>query len=183
MTRRGVFWCVLILSLAPAALVFAQGAGHGPGRRAAGDGIGNRGSALILLLNHPEALKEAGLSDEQIARLSALLPTHHQEMKTATNRIRTARDGVRALIDAESTDEAALRAASKELSEAQAAANSMRIDHHLAIAKILTAEQMAKIKSLVPKYRQRLGRGGRGGGPGAGASTTEPSEDDPLGDE
>ncbi len=176
MRRRTLTFIVFIaaLSLAGAAIAGQFGKHNaGPafaGARGPGGDFGP-GAGLYRLIQDPDAAKAAGISAAQITQLKELLPRHREEMKTLAARTRDARDNFRELMESGTADEASLRAAAKELTDAQADRLEMVVTHHVEIAKILTAEQMAKVREMAPPR----GRGmGRGPGPNAGPG------DDPL---
>ncbi len=177
MRHRSLIFTIMIATLA---LAVAAGAGQF-GKHGGGPGAGinpmrggsdfGPGAGLYRLIQDPEAAKAAGISNDQIAKLKELLPKHREEMKALAEKTRDARDNFRELMESGKADEATLRAAAKDLTDAQADRLDLVITHHVEIAKILTAEQMAKVREMAPPR----GRGaGRGPGPNAGP------DDDPL---
>lgn len=169
-----VFIAALSLAVAAGAGQFGKHQG-GPGAPGARGGDFGPGAGLYRLIQDPDAAKAAGISSEQIAKLKELLPKHREEMKALATKTRDARDDFRELMESGKADEASLRAAAKDLTDAQAERLDMVITHHVEIAKILTAEQMAKVREMAPPRGRGQERGqGRGPGPNAGP------DDDPL---
>jgi hypothetical protein len=101
------------------------------------------------------------------------------------------------LLDAASVDEKAVAAKVKALADLQAAALKARVDHRLAVRKMVTAEQLEKMKMLHrgPRPHDDAGRewrrprhgpqGGQGFGrpPGPGGPPNPPRPDDDRDDD
>ncbi|MCL4234341.1 MAG: Spy/CpxP family protein refolding chaperone [Deltaproteobacteria bacterium] len=169
------FVAILALSLAGAAVAGQFGKhGGGPGAgfnpMRAGKDFGP-GAGLYRLIQDPDAAKAAGISSDQIAALKELLPKHREEMKALAGKARDARDNFRELMESGKADEASLRVAAKDLTDARADRLDLVVTHHVEIAKILTAEQMAKVREMAPPRGRAAGRGP---GPNSGP------DDDPL---
>jgi len=110
--------------------------------------------------------REAGLTDAQASQLRKLM---QDERKLAIRRradLQVARLELDELLDAASVDEKAVGARVKALADLQAAALKARVDHRLAVRKVVTAEQLEKMKMLHRGPRPRAGREWRRPGPG-----------------
>jgi Spy/CpxP family protein refolding chaperone len=120
---------------------------------------------------------QLGLSDEQEAQLRKL----HEDGRKAAIRRRAdtaiARMELEEALGAATVDEKAVAVKLKAVTELQAAAAKARVDQRLAVRKLLTPEQYAKMKQLrqerrADRFSGRRGPGrgmrGRPGGPGVG---------------
>jgi Spy/CpxP family protein refolding chaperone len=122
--------------------------------------------------NRPRAasLKESlGLTDEQAAKIEGLRVefTKARIQHQATTKI--ARLELAELMGAVTIDEKAVQLKVKQLADLQAAGLKARVDHQLAVQRILTPEQRAKFKELHQKRgfdraHGRMGRPGMGRG-------------------
>jgi Spy/CpxP family protein refolding chaperone len=163
---RMILTGIATLAVAGAALVAAAQPGGGRGRGRHGDGP------------NPAVLKqELGLSDEQSAQLQKL---RQEERKQAIRRradMEIARMELEQALDAATVDEKVVAAKVQALTQLQAAALKARVDHRLAIGKLLTPEQREKMKQLKQEHRGRdrgreRGRHGRFGSGPAGQPVT-----------
>ena len=86
------------------------------------------------------------LTDDQQEQLKRIAESHRDEMQAAGEKVRAAHEAMRALTDADSIDESAIRAKSAEIG----AANAEMMILHAKIRKesmpVLTSEQLAKLK-------------------------------------
>lgn len=119
-------------------------------------------------LDRAAVKRELGLNDEQMGQLQKL---RMDQRKAAIRRradVQLARLSLQELMQAPTVDEKAVQARVKELADLQAGALRARIDGALALRKILTPEQIEKLRQLRPERAWR-NPGGRGGpGPGRG---------------
>jgi protein CpxP len=87
-------------------------------------------------------------------------------MQQAGEKMRTAREGMQALIETDPIDESAVHAKAAEVANAEADAAIMQAKIRNEVFQILTPEQQQKVKEFRASHPQ--GPGGRGGfGPGA----------------
>lgn len=86
------------------------------------------------------------LSDDQKEQLKKIAESHEAEFKAIGEKTRAAHDGMRALLDADSINEAAIRAKSQEVAAAQADAMILQAKIRKESMQILTADQLAKLK-------------------------------------
>lgn len=105
----------------------------GPGMRGPGGpgGLGFRG---------------LDLSDDQKEQLKKIAESHEAEFKAIGEKTRAAHEGMRALMDADSINESAIRAKSQEVAAAQADAMILQAKIRKESMQILTADQLAKLK-------------------------------------
>src|SRR5690606_17615779 len=140
----------VVLSAAVAApMVLAQ---DGPRR---GPGFGARGvQGAMAGIDLP--LRRLDLSDAQREQVRGIMGTHEAAFKEIRERQRTARQALRAAIGADTLDEAAIRAASAEVSAIEADAAVLRARVRQDVFSILTAEQQARAKELRANADQRM---------------------------
>jgi Spy/CpxP family protein refolding chaperone len=138
---------------------------------------------------------ELGLTDEQVERLRALKVEENKANIRRRADLAVARIELEEMLGAATVDERALAAKIKAVSDMQAAAAKARLEARLALRKVLSAEQYAKLKALRgargramgPRMRnrampRRMGPAAPGGRPGPGprAPRARPGDDDPL---
>jgi periplasmic protein CpxP/Spy len=104
------------------------------------------------------------LSDDQRAQLRKIREARQAEFKAAGEKLGAARQGMRALIEADSINESAIRAKSQEVAAAEAEVAILNAKVRAESMQILTSEQQAKLKELRTKRQQRTKqrRGPRG---------------------
>jgi Spy/CpxP family protein refolding chaperone len=137
-----------------------KGAGPEAGMRMRGPGGpgGPGGFGLGL------PLRELNLTEDQQAQLRKIREARQDEFRQAGEKVRTARDGMRALIEAERLDEGAIRARSAEVAAAEAEIAILNAKVRQEAMQILTSEQQQKLKELQANRRhQPMKRRGPGG--------------------
>lgn len=108
------------------------------GMRGPGMGMGMRGPEFRFL----------DLSDDQRAQLRKIREARQPEFKAAGDKLRTARQGMRALLEADAINEAAIRARSQEVAAAEADVAILNAKLRAESLQILTSEQQAKLKEM-----------------------------------
>jgi protein CpxP len=88
------------------------------------------------------------LTDDQRAQLRKIREARQSEFKAAGDKLGAARQGMRALIQAETIDESAIRAKSAEVAAAEADVAILNAKVRAESLQILTSEQQAKLKEL-----------------------------------
>ncbi len=120
----------------------------------------------------PRLTEELGLSSEQRNQVEALQVDAARGMIRRRADVQVARLDLRQLVTAKAVDEKAIATKLKELSELEAAMLRERVDHTLALRRVLTPDQVEKFRSLRPMgHRGGPARGMRGEGgetPGRG---------------
>jgi protein CpxP len=86
------------------------------------------------------------LTDDQKAQLKSIAESHRDEFRAAREKGRAAHNGMRALLEAETLDEAAIRAKSTEIAVAEADAMILNAKVRRESLQVLTPEQQAKLK-------------------------------------
>jgi len=158
----------------------AMAAGQGPQGPPPGRGQG-MGPGQGMRMGGPARIKaELGLTDEQEAQLRQL---HLDQRKAQIRRradLQVARMDLQQLLSAKTVDDKAMAAKMKEINDLTAAGLKAHVDNQLALRKVLTPEQLEKMKQLHhrPGAPQMRGRRGprRGEGP-------QPIDEGMLGDE
>ena len=104
------------------------------------------------------------LTDDQRAQLRKIREARQSEFKAAGEKLGAARQGMRALIQAEPINEAAIRAKSVEVAAAEADVAILNAKVRAESLQILTAEQQAMLKELRTSRRGQMKqrRGPRG---------------------
>jgi periplasmic protein CpxP/Spy len=93
-------------------------------------------------------LRGLDLTDDQRAQLRKIREARQSEFKAAGDKLGAARQGMRALIEADSINESAIRAKSAEVAAAEAEVAILNAKVRAESLQILTSEQQAKLKEL-----------------------------------
>lgn len=105
------------------------------------------------------------LTDDQRAQLRKIREARQPEFKAAGEKLRAAREGMRALVEADSINESAIRTKSQEVAAAEAEVAILNARMRAESMQILTSEQQAKLKELRTnrqgKMKQRRGPRGQ----------------------
>ena len=131
-------------------------------RMAGGEG---EGMALRMLLGDSRAAKELGLSEAQITQIRESVSGSAEELKDLNARIEKAALRQAELMKADKLDEEAVMKAVQETGDLRTQIAKIRIKQLIAAHKVLTPEQLAKVRAMmanrVQQVRQRLQEGGR----------------------
>ena len=162
MLRTTAIVSILTVSSLTLATTFAQD-GPPPGepgthRRGPGGpgGFGGPGGPLGLLGDLGLGLRALELTDAQREQIRAIAKTNEAAFREIGDRLRTAHEGVNALVTADTVDEAAIRARSGEVAAVEADAAVMRAKVYQEVFSVLTAEQQAKAKELRAQMQERM---------------------------
>ena len=101
------------------------------------------------------------LTDDQRAQLRKIREARQSEFKAAGEKLHTAREGMRALMEADSINESAIRSKSHEVAAAEAEVAILNAQVRAESLQILTSEQQAKLKEMRAKRGQPLQRRGQ----------------------
>ncbi|MFZ0978866.1 MAG: periplasmic heavy metal sensor [Candidatus Acidiferrales bacterium] len=145
-----------------------MGGGFQRGGRMGGRGFGRgqREFGLMGPLRDPDVRKQAGITDEQFAKIRG------QESDFRKNEIRDRADlqvkriDLRDLLAADKPDRAAIDSKLQEISASQLALQKAAVDYRLDMRDAITPAQRDKLRQLMKDRRQR--GGGRAGGPSGG---------------
>jgi protein CpxP len=105
--------------------------------------------------------RQLDLTDDQRAQLKSIAQSHRDEFRAAGEKARAAHDGMQALLDADTIDEAAIRAKSAEIANAEADVMILNAKVRKESMQVLTSEQLAKLKALRDAHPGPGGRRGR----------------------
>jgi Spy/CpxP family protein refolding chaperone len=144
-----------------------QGGERGPGMMGRGmmgpGGPGMRGGPGGPFGMAGLALRGLDLSDTQQEQIKAVMESHRDEQKAIGDRMRTAREALRDAIEADTFDEAAIRAAAARIGAVEADAAVLQGKIRAEIVALLTPEQAKKAKQLRSEMENRM-KDGRGRG-------------------
>ena len=98
--------------------------------------------------------RELDLTDDQKAQMKSIAQSHRDEFRAAGEKARAAHDGMQALLEAETIDEAAIRAKSTEVAAAEADVMILNAKVRHESMQLLTSEQQAKLKELRSSRQQ-----------------------------
>ena len=90
--------------------------------------------------------RELDLTDDQKTQLKQIAESHRDEFRAAGEKVRAAHEGMRALMDADTIDESAIRAKSAEIGAADGEVMILNARVRKESLQVLTSEQLAKLK-------------------------------------
>jgi Spy/CpxP family protein refolding chaperone len=111
----------------------------GPGMR----GPGRPGGPMIF----GPGFRQLDLTDDQKAQLKKIADARRSDFEAAGQKVRAAREGMQALIEADSVNESAIRAKSAEIAAAEADVMILNAKVRQESLQVLTSEQQAKLKA------------------------------------
>ena len=86
------------------------------------------------------------LTDDQKAQLKKIADARRSDFEAAAKKVGAAREGMRALVEADSINESAIRAKSAEIAAAEADVMILNAKVRQESLQVLTSEQQAKLK-------------------------------------
>ena len=133
------------------------GTGDGPGGR---HGRHGRNFSILGIWQNPEAVKDLGLTDAQVAKLKEADFAAREKVIE----LRSKMDGYDLQLDKEfsaaTVNEANVRAVAKQMAEVRGEMFILRIEDRLTVKNILTAEQIEKLKSgMMERRSERKAKG------------------------
>jgi Spy/CpxP family protein refolding chaperone len=156
MKKRILITAVILatVALAAAPLVLA-----GPRGRFGGHGMHGEGMELLGHLRH--AKEELGLSDQQVDQIKAIFAEVREQNGTYREQLHSGYHGAAEVLLANPND---IAAAQKILDEQTATERVLKTNFLNAASKalsVLTAEQRAKLSTMIEEHAERHGRRGR----------------------
>lgn len=127
-----------------------RGGWMGPGGPGGHGGPGRQGGPMGLI---GPGFRGLDLTDAQREQVRAIMQSHQAEFTQVGEKVRAARDGMHALVNADTLDEAAIRAKATEAAAAEADAAILNAKVRAEVKGILTAEQLEKMKALQGRRR------------------------------
>jgi protein CpxP len=118
-----------------------QRQGRGPGGPG---GPGMRGPGGPM--GFGPGFRNLDLSDDQKAQLKKIAEARRGDFEAAGQKVRAAREGMRALVEADAINESAIRAKSVEIAAAEADVMILNAKVRQESLQVLTSEQQAKLK-------------------------------------
>ena len=159
---------VAVVLAAGSALVVAQdgqmprrGPAMGRGGPPPGGMRGPGGPGGPMGMGTGSGFRELDLTDEQKAQVTSIVDSHQAEFKAVGEKMHAAREGMQALLEADTLDEAAVRAKSVEVAAAEADAAILGAKVRTQTVQVLTSEQLAKLKELQASRNGKQRRPGR----------------------
>lgn len=151
MMRRAVIAAVVAVAVAAGVAVGAQGPG-GPGPRGPRGGPlgGGPGGPLPV-----DILRGLDLSDAQREQVRSIADGQREALQQIATRLREAHQGLRAAVEADTVDEAAIRSASGNVAAAMADEAVLRARIRTQVFEVLTAEQQQTVKERRDKMAAR----------------------------
>ena len=107
-----------------------------------------------------EVAKELGLSAQQRQDIRAILKNNLDQVLPLVQQLKSEHRGLRSLIQANTVDEAAIRAQSAKVAAIQANLAVQRAQISQELRKLLTPEQILKFREIQAKRDQRLDKAG-----------------------
>ncbi|MBZ0273308.1 periplasmic heavy metal sensor [bacterium] len=147
--------CALALAIAiPASAQPFEGKRHGPPQV-------NVLSDVRFAINHLEAAKEAGVTDEQVTRLQAILDDHRAKAQAARQAAKQAQKNLDDVRDEPEFDVDRFLRVAEELAKSKEALLKQRIETEVKVREVLTREQIDKLQAAHPRgLDKRMHRGG-----------------------
>ena len=100
--------------------------------------------------------KELGLNDQQKVQVKEILKSQHEQIKPLMDTMKTERRAMHNLIQADTVDEAAIRAQSAKLAVLQGDLAVNRAHMAQKLRTVLTPDQVQKFKSIQEKREKRM---------------------------
>ena len=132
------------------------GGPHGGPR---GRGPGGPGGPMGALGELGPALRNAGVTEEQHQQIKSVMDSHRDEFQAIGERMRTAHQALRAVVEAETIDENAIRAKSQEVGTVEADMAILGAKVRAEVIGLLTAEQLEKVKAFRAEMQKRFEQG------------------------
>ncbi len=145
---------LMLAGAAPVLLAAGQDQGQQQQQRQRRGGPGVDGPRGMRGGVGPE-FRALDLTDDQRAQLRKIREARQSEFKAAGEKLRAAREGMRALVGADSINESAIRAKSQEVAAAEAEMAILNAKVRAESLQILTNEQQTKLKELRSKRQPR----------------------------
>jgi Spy/CpxP family protein refolding chaperone len=131
------------------------------------DGMGHKGMGRGQWWENPVAVKELGLSEQQTQKIDDLSLNHRKNAIKLQADLKIAELEMRSLMGGDPSD-SDVRKKAKAVSQLREKLHETRIEHMLALRKVLTPEQQKKLKDMKPGMGQRrmmMEKGGCDDGP------------------
>lgn len=159
----GIMAVLLAAAIVPS---IAEACRGGRGGRGGGQGMGmdcgmKGGGAAFGIWQNPQTAQDLGLSAEQVKKLKEADFASREKQLPLFGELDSLRLKMDQAFAAEPVDEKAVMDLTEKISAVKANLAAQRTEERLAMSKILTPEQMGKMKTM-----PRMGCNGKGGGQG-----------------
>jgi Spy/CpxP family protein refolding chaperone len=135
-------------------------------------GPGHFGGLRLGLLLTPQAAEELDLTADQQDKLKELCYSHQEKVLETKQKIEREQLELKKLMDADDPNESKIKAKVREIGSLKTDLQLAQVDTYFAVRKILTDEQIEKMKSL--RHAGRRGTEGSGHGSGRGERSPAP---------
>jgi Spy/CpxP family protein refolding chaperone len=105
------------------------------------------------------ALQRAQVTDEQQQQIKSIIDSHREEFRAIGERMKTVHQGMRAVIEADTIDENAIRAKVAEAAVVEADQVVLGARVRAEVMAILTPEQLQSVKAFRAEMEQRMKQG------------------------
>jgi Spy/CpxP family protein refolding chaperone len=105
------------------------------------------------------ALRQAGITEDQQQQIKSVLDSHQAEFKAIGERMKAAHDAMRAVVEADTIDENAIRAKTLEVASVEADHAILGAKVRAEILSLLTTEQIEKVNAFRAEMRKRMEQG------------------------
>lgn len=95
-----------------------------------------------------DPIRQLNLTAEQVEKIRAIREQNKNERLAINQRLRQAQRAIDDAIEADNPNEVLIEQRARELAEAQLAATRMRVITELRIRRVMTTEQLAKLRAL-----------------------------------
>lgn len=152
---------VVLAAAAVSSMALSQCRGHEgkdpmPGRNEMRGGMdchGQKGMGQGQWWENPMVVKDLGLSDKQAEQIDQLSLNHRKNVIKLEADLKIAEIEFRDMMEG-APSEADVRKKAKSLGQLREKLQDLRIDHMLAVRKVLTPEQQKKLQEMKPGMRQ-----------------------------
>lgn len=162
-SKKKVTWAALLLAAVLLLPAFAGAYSPGGGRQGQGQGIcaGKASRGSCGLWRNPEVVEKLGLTGEQIKGLRDADYRFREEQVELNAKVSALRLRIEKAFYEESVDENAVRRLAKEMADAKGQIYIQRVEARLAAEKLLTADQLKKLRAYQAERKDRAGKRGK----------------------
>lgn len=129
--------------------------GPGPG----GPRGGPMGGPMGMLGELGPAIRHADVTEEQQQQIRSVIDSHRDEFRAIGERMKAARDGMRAVVEADTIDENAIRAKAADVAAVEADQAVLGAKVRAEVLGLLTAEQLERVKQFRAEMEKRREQG------------------------
>ena len=101
------------------------------------------------------ALRHAQVTEDQQQQIKSVMDSHRDEFRALGERMKTARDGMRAVVEADTIDENGIRAKAADVAAVEADLAVLGAKVRAEVLSLLTTEQIDRIKQFRAEMEKR----------------------------